>query len=63
MDEIRAELRERFKYEPPLVHEGMGDCEFIALDHLISVQNQIEVDYARFPFRTADAAQFFFDFK
>ena len=57
VDDVRRDLRERLEHEPPLVHERVGDLQVGRVDHLVAVQDQVQVDRPRLPPRAALAAE------
>lgn len=63
MDGVRGNFAERLEHESSLVHEGMGDDQFLAADDLVAKKQKIDVDEARLPLFAASPAELRFDFQ
>src|SRR5580692_11526240 len=63
VDGFGGDLGQGLKNESSLVHERVGNDQFLAADDHVAVKKKIDVDQAGFPFLAADAAKLVFDFK
>lgn len=47
---------QRFKHETPLMHRGVRDLQSLFIDHLISKEDDVDIDVARTFFAHSEAS-------